>query len=398
MSSTESTVTTSRKAAVLGAGPIGLDAALALGDAGWDVTVYEAGDAVADHVRAWGHVRLFTPWSMNVSARMRGHLAQAGRTAPDDGACPTGDELVEQLLEPVADLPALRGRIRLGHRVVAVARDGLLKHEQIGTRERAARPFRLLVGIGSGERQAHADLVLDCTGSYGMPNMIGDGGIPALGERTFDGRIIRTQPDTGDASAWRGTVALIGAGKSAQTAARDLSALPGTQLHWIVRDLAPDWGEVADDSLPARQELVDRSRALAAGANPRVSVHLGARVAAMYDDGHNRIRVQTATPAGPAELTVDHVVALTGYVGDHSLYRQLQVHECYATAAPMNLSAALLGSASADCLTQPAVGADVLDNPEPDFYILGAKSYGRLNTFLLRTGYQQVDQIAARYQ
>ena len=32
----------------------------------------------------------------------------------------------------------------------------------------------------------------------------------------------------------------------------------------------------------------------------------------------------------------------------------------------------------------------------PGFFILGAKSYGRLNTFLLRTGYQQVDEIVAR--
>ncbi|MGH3448837.1 MAG: hypothetical protein ACRDP4_14550, partial [Nocardioidaceae bacterium] len=68
------------------------------------------------------------------------------------------------------------------------------------------------------------------------------------------------------------------------------------------------------------------------------------------------------------------------------------VHECYATGAPMNLSATLLASAGGDCLAQPAVGADVLRNPESGFYILGAKSYGRLPTFLLRVGYEQVEQ------
>lgn len=31
---------------------------------------------------------------------------------------------------------------------------------------------------------------------------------------------------------------------------------------------------------------------------------------------------------------MDHIVSLTGYTGDAGLYRQLQVHECYATAAP----------------------------------------------------------------
>lgn len=398
MTSTESPSRPLRRAAVLGAGPIGLDAALALTGNGWDVTVYEAGDAVADHVRAWGHVRLFTPWSMNASRRMREHLVRAGHPVPDEDSCPTGHELAERLLEPVAALPVLRGRIRLGHRAVAVARDGLLKHEQIGTEKRARRRFRLLLDAGSDEHEAYADLVLDCTGSYGTPNTIGDGGIPAPGERTLADRVVRTLPDTRDPGAWEGSVLLVGAGKSAQTAARDLAALPATRLHWAVRDPGPDWGVIHADTLPGRQELVDTSRALAVGANPRVTVYTGSRVVGLHDDGDRRIRVRLTTGAGPAELTVDHLVALTGYVGDHSLYRQLQVHECYATGAPMNLSAALLGSATADCLAQPAVGAEALANPEPDFYILGAKSYGRLNTFLLRTGYQQVDQITARYQ
>ncbi|WP_149546846.1 hypothetical protein [Streptomyces marokkonensis] len=50
-----------------------------------------------------------------------------------------------------------------------------------------------------------------------------------------------------------------------------------------------------------------------------------------------------------------------------------------------------------DCLAQPATGIAQLRSPEPDCFILDAKSYGRLNTFLLRTGYQQVDEIAAGY-
>jgi len=94
---------------------------------------------------------------------------------------------------------------------------------------------------------------------------------------------------------------------------------------------------------------------------------------------------------------VDHLLSLTGYVGDAALYRQLQVHECYATAAPMNLSATLLDSAGGDCLAQPAVGVDSLRTPEPNFFVLGAKSYGRLSTFLLRVGYEQVDQVIGSY-
>jgi cation diffusion facilitator CzcD-associated flavoprotein CzcO len=380
--------------AILGAGPVGLDAALACADAGWPFTVYEASGAVAAHLRAWGHVRLFTPWELNSSHRMRTHLKDVGRSVPDDDVCPTGAELVSHLLQPVAELPALAGKIRHHTRVAAIARTGLLKHEQIGTTARAAAPFTLLLDTPDGEDTAQATLVLDCTGTYSHPNTLGDGGIPAPGERALDHRITRTLPDADHPARWKGTVLLVGAGKSAQTAARDLATLPDTRIEWAVRGTEPDWGAIPDDTLPGRQELVDSSQALAEGAHQRVAVHTGAHVQSLHSDG-DRIHVRLATTTGPREVTCDHVVSLTGYTGDPTLYRQLQVHECYATGAPMNLSAALLAAsgASADCLAQPTPGIDRLRTPEPDFFILGAKSYGRLNSFLLRTGYQQVDEV-----
>jgi NADPH-dependent 2,4-dienoyl-CoA reductase/sulfur reductase-like enzyme len=149
--------------AILGAGPTGLEAALAAAERGWSFSLYEAAGTVAGNVRAWGHVRLFTPWSMNVSARMARHLAAAGVEVPSGGRCPTGAELVERLLEPLAALPALAPHLRLGTRVEAVAREGLLKNEQIGTAERGRRPFRLLLAGRGGEEVARAAAVIDCT-------------------------------------------------------------------------------------------------------------------------------------------------------------------------------------------------------------------------------------------
>lgn len=385
--------------AILGAGPVGLDAALACADAALPFTVYEAGPAVAHHVRSWGHVRLFTPWDLDVSPRMAHHLDAAGRPVPSGAEPPTGHELATQLLDPVARVPALDGHIRLRTRVLAVARSGLLKHEHIGSGTRKAAPFRLLLDGPDGEHTAHADLVLDCTGTYSHPNPLGDGGIPAPGERALDHRIVRTLPDLSGPDAadrWAGTVLLVGAGKSAQTAARELAALPRTRLEWIVRDPHPGWGEIPDDSLPGRQQLVGTARALASGTHDRVSVRTGSRVDALHPDGDG-VRVTLHTTTGPSALLADHVLSLTGYTGDTALYRQLQIHECYATGAPMNLSATLLGSAGGDCLAQPSAGLDALRSPEPDFFVLGAKSYGRLNTFLLRAGYAQVEEVVTAY-
>jgi len=381
--------------AILGAGPIGLDAALACADAGWSHTIYEAGDRVGAHVRAWQHASMFTPWSLNVSPRMRRHLEGAGRFVPDGETAPSGVELLDDLIEPLGALPEIRSRLILQARVVAVARAGLLKHEEIGAATRASRPFRLMIDTADGEAAGSADLVLDCTGTYSVANTLGDGGIPALGERCTT--IVRTLPDTSDPLRWRGVVVLVGAGKSAQTAARDLSALPDTRVEWIVRAEHPDWGQVENDSLPGRQHLVESSHALARGDNDRVTARTATHVASLEQQA-GQVRVGIATSSGPITyLQADHVVGLTGYTGDATLYRQLQVHECYATAAPIALSAVLLGAQSGDCLAQPAVGFDVLRSPEPNFYILGSKSYGRLNTFLLRSGYQQVFDLVAAY-
>ncbi len=402
-----------RQVAIMGAGPIGLDAALACLDNGWPCTIYESAGSVGANVREWSHVRLFTPWSMNVSPRMAAHLRTAAVPVPGPpDHYPSGAELTEQLLAPLAALSELAGVVRTGTRVLAVAREGLLKHEEIGTPERGAHPFRLLLdGPGGVENVEHADLVLDCTGTYGLANTLGDGGIPAPGERHVANRIVRRIPDVrADAEGWAGaTILLVGAGKSAQTAVRELAALveahPGTRVVWVVRAADPDWGRVPDDPLPQRQELVDVAERLRSGTLPGIEVRTSAVVEALRPAGDRvavTVRSDRLEDGSPVieEFVVDRVVGLTGYLGDISLYRQLQVHECYATAAPMNLSAALLGAAGAgpaDCLAQESHGVDVLRSPEPNFFVLGMKSYGRNSSFLLRIGYEQVDEVAGAY-
>ena len=61
----------------------------------------------------------------------------------------------------------------------------------------------------------------------------------------------------------------------------------------------------------------------------------------------------------------------------------------------MALAASLMDSGAADCLAQPALGVDALRNPEPRFFVLGIKSYGRNPTFLLRVGWEQVAEVFA---
>ena len=47
------------------------------------------------------------------------------------------------------------------------------------------------------------------------------------------------------------------------------------------------------------------------------------------------------------------------------------------------------------CGTVPPHGVDELSHPEKDFFVIGAKSYGRAPTFLLATGYEQARSVVA---
>jgi hypothetical protein len=382
--------------AIIGAGPIGLESALAADERGLDFTVYEAAPTVAGYVRRWSHVRTFTPWDMNVSGRARAAL---GASAPSGTELPSGAELADELIEPLAATAPLQGRIRLGTRVDAVGREGLLKHEAIGSSERAQRPFRLLLTLPDGsEAIEHANAVIDCSGTYGNPNRLGDGGIDAPGERALADRIERFLPALEDESErWAGaTVLLTGSGHSAQTAARALAQFatqaPGTRVIWSVRRPDPDWYAVAEDPLPERAALNRTAAELRAGASPAVEVRPGTVCESLSAGSDGRIGVALRN-GGVDHVEVDRVLALNGGVGDASIYRQLQVHECYATCGPMKLAAVLLGETGGDCLEQTSHGPETLVNPEPGFFILGAKSYGRNSQFLMSIGWAQVDDV-----
>jgi hypothetical protein len=109
------------------------------------------------------------------------------------------------------------------------------------------------------------------------------------------------------------------------------------------------------------------------------------------------VTLQLLTSGGQAVQVcgVDQVVAHVGFQPDVSLYRELQVHQCYASEGPMQLAAALLasGGSSGDCLAQTSPGPATLTSPEPDFFILGAKSYGRGSSFLIKLGLEQIHDV-----
>src|SRR5436853_6760001 len=116
------------RVAILGAGPVGLEAALYAATLKLPFRVYERGQ-VGEHLRRWGHVRMFTPFGVNTTSLGRSTLrADAPRLdLPGDGDILTGREHFTAYLEPLAASSLLAGKIETGVTVLAVGRRGYLK-------------------------------------------------------------------------------------------------------------------------------------------------------------------------------------------------------------------------------------------------------------------------------
>jgi hypothetical protein len=392
---------------IIGAGPIGLEAALYGALLGYEVGVLEAG-RVGGNVLSWGHISMFSPWEMNCSSLGLRTLAREGvRPWRDPGAVPTGREYVARYLLPLSASLRLRGIIRQGTRVVAISRNLTAKEDLPGAAARAHRPFRLLVERAGREEIHEADIVMDASGTLGQPRALGNGGIPAPGENRAARRIDRGIPDFGTsrvAARFAGRrILLVGAGHSAATSALGLSALAarhrGTRILWAFRGTRrPLYARVPGDALARRDALCAGANRLAAGADPRIEALPGTVVDSIAPErrrSDGRLEVTLRAGGHLRRVSVDRIVANVGSTPDVSILSELQVHLCYATYGPIKLAAVLLGEGSGDCLAQAAPSGDLLSHPEPGFYILGSKSYGRNSAFLIRNGLEQIRSVFA---
>src|SRR3954466_9763243 len=90
--------------AILGAGPIGLEAGLYAKQLKLPFTIYEQG-RIGEHVWRWGHVKLFSPFGMNATLLGRQAIrnSKPDHPFPAEDACISGREHVERYLLPMAE-------------------------------------------------------------------------------------------------------------------------------------------------------------------------------------------------------------------------------------------------------------------------------------------------------
>lgn len=386
--------TSSLPVVVIGAGPVGLAAAAHLLRRGLMPLVLEAGDQVGTGMLRWGHVRMFSPWHYSIDAIAAELLAAQGWQAPDRAAFPTGRDVVERYLRPLAATPAIGPHLRLGARVQAVSR---LHRDRMKDAGRDEAPFLVRYTDAGGEQEVLARAVIDASGTLEQPNPLGASGVPALGERALQTRIFYGLPDVLGAQRARYAgkrVLVVGSGHSAFNVLKDLVALaqqaPGTRIQWAIRrsSVAQVLGGGEHDQLAERGRLGLTIGKLVADGVLAVATgfHLD-RIEATVDG-------IVAHGDGTALAPVDEVVATTGFRPDSELLSELRLALDPGTGAPRAL-APLIDPNLHSCGTVRPHGAEELRHPDSNVFIVGMKSYGRAPTFLLLTGYEQVRSVVA---
>lgn len=381
-------IDTPAKLAILGAGPIGLEAALYARFLGYDVIVLEQG-RVCEHIHQWGHAKLLTSFADNCSP-----LGLAAIEAQDENYQPpasdavlTGRQWFEQYLQRLAETDLLSEHIFTNTRVLGVGKEQVrkvdLESDLPPGDERGDWPFRILVRDEAGnERIEMADGVLDCTGVYSQANHAGHGGLPAVGELGLRSEIIYHLPDVleADRALFEDQrTLLIGDEITTAAAAVMLDELqqqsPATKFVWITTHETepPEPINIAwQQTSPQRAKLAEQANRIARESQAwQWGTHLEQVTRAANDKFSVTLSGQLA---GVHEF--DRMLALVGYRGDASLFAELQV-----AANPV--------TGGNDPLKDIRQG-------EANFYILGSKSAGRNSQFLsFSDGLQQICAVFA---
>lgn len=360
--------------AVLGAGPIGIEAALYAKACGHTIAVYERGQ-VGEHLVRWGHIRMFTPFGANASPLGMQALLREKRPKdiPSETDLLTGRQFRDAYLVPLSESETLIESMHPQNVVLQIGRATNLKKTEPDDR----LPFRLLIrGVNGPERIDTADVVLDCTGSYATPNWLGDGNLPAVGEiaarQLLPPGLEDILGEKKDHYAGR-SIVLVGDGYSAATTICQLATLaeehPSTWVFWLTR--GPRGAPLPrnpNDPLKDRDKLAVKANSLATRCDGNLEFHPQTVLDEVIAHGPDKgFRVAGRTNGKPVSWDVDRVIGAVGSRADLRLSGSLRAEE--------------------------PIGR--IETREPGYFILGSKSFGRDGSFLLRDGFEQVRSVFA---
>ncbi|MER2190319.1 MAG: NAD(P)-binding domain-containing protein [Solibacillus sp.] len=379
--------------AIIGAGPVGLAAAAHLSLAGEAFIVLEKGADVAENIKSWQHVRLFSPWQYNIDKAAKQLLLKSGWMMPEEDVLPTGQELREAYLQPLANLPEIKPFVSFNTTVTGISKKN---HDKMKSARREDAPFVIYTEQNGETKRILASAVIDATGTWATPNPVHADNVWTSAERKLADKIFYGIPNV-DLLKERYTgkrIAVIGGGHSAINTILELGKLDNVDLTWILRKKRVEdaYGGEEKDALAARGELGSRIHTLVDEGKVKVFTpfyieELAQTTADIIIKGEG-INGEQQLPA------VDEIIVNTGSRPDFSFLQEIRL-SIDAAVESVEALAPLIDPNEHSCGTVRPHGELELRQPETGFYIVGMKSYGRAPTFLMATGYEQVRSVVA---
>lgn len=384
---------------IIGAGPIGIEAAVLATQNGLDTLVLEQGSSLGYHAHKYSHLGMFSPWYYNYSPHGVRTLKKAGLFIEPQSSYDTTQSYLYNYLIPLAQSAQLTFSyntkvLKIGKRVFSKTS---IVHEN-----RKKQVFRLLALKDEKEQFFYARRVIDASGVYNTPLAAGYARVPAINEKRYQSSFFYQAIDKEDPKHFKAkTILLLGqiccTAKSLNILQNYIDADPKTKLIYLDETgLKPHISQLKDDIFKRRVDSIRLANEFLDSKHPQIEI--------LEKSGINKIEKK----GQGFELTlfshhknsfytqyVDTIVSNCGFSPDNSLYSELQVHECYSSYAPMNLATAMLENTKDHRLTPSALAYETLTHPEPNFYILGSKSYGRNQGFSLHIGIGQVIELFA---
>ncbi|WP_412733907.1 NAD(P)-binding domain-containing protein [Heyndrickxia sporothermodurans] len=383
---------------IIGAGPVGLAAAAHLTKYNQPFIILESGSQVGENITTWGHVRLFSPWEYNIDKVAKVLLSKHGWNEPKLYELPTGNELVDEYLKPLSNTPEIKDMLHLNTRVLSISRKNI---DKMKTANRDSLPFVLYTEQNGAFKLFEARAIIDASGTWGNPNPANSSGVWLKDEEAIHEQIFYGIPDIlgKDKNRYLNKrVAVIGSGHSAINSLLELVTLKDQsseiEILWVMRKQRVEdaYGGENLDALEARGELGSRIHRLVDSGVVKVITPFRTQ----YLKGDNGKINLVGDKNGEMDTisNIDELIVNTGNRPDFSFLSEVRTDIDTATES-ISALAPLIDPNIHSCGTVRPHGEKELRQPEKDFYIVGAKSYGRAPTFLMATGFEQVRSVVA---
>jgi len=382
--------------AVIGGGPMGVEAALYARFLGYFVILFDA-RRVGSRLVRWGELPMQVPFGEATSAL--GHAALTAQGAnhdlPDADSIVSYRDYIEKYVTPVAKSDLLEDCIHINSPVISISRAHYHRYQPKSLEDRAEDEFRLLLnGKVRGEFTQLADIVLDCSGEGRTPAGIGPGGGMAIGQTSLREHFEVGPRDLSDKDRDRFVgkhTVLFGSGPAACRNAVQFIAFAqdnaNTKLTWVVPkgEKHEEW--LTAVSVVSSDLAIEASRVLS-GDCPG-AVHIDAWGAeSLTRDGNGRWQIKLLVgEEETADLEAD-VILVTELCDPWRFADGLGIELC-----PQRRLTTFAASWLVNQTTKLEITPESFITSEPHYYVLGRKSVGGDPRFTFAHARQQIQQV-----